>query len=139
MIKTRFSLKKIADLAILGLAVSIPSGFYFLTLPFLVVLALCRTAMKDERWKTGDFKTPVFILPAAFYLYVVIQFFFSHNKGEALSTLSSQLPFLLYPLILGGGKRLLPQRVHATFKLKSATPYPSGVVGLHYERDRQSA
>lgn len=101
MIKTRFSLKKIADLAILGLAVSIPSGFYFLTLPFLVVLALCRTAMKDERWKTGDFKTPVFILPAAFYLYVVIQFFFSHNKGEALSTLSSQLPFLLYPLILG--------------------------------------
>jgi hypothetical protein len=39
-----------------------------------------------------------------------------------------------------GGKRLLPERVHAFFKLKSATPYPpSGVVGLHYERDRQAA
>jgi hypothetical protein len=23
--------------------------------------------------------------------------------------------------------------------LKAATPYPSGVVGLHYERERQSA
>jgi hypothetical protein len=46
------------------------------------------------------------------------------------------LVLLLYPLILGGGKRLLPERVHATFKLKAATPYPSGVVGLHYERDR---
>jgi dihydrofolate reductase len=46
------------------------------------------------------------------------------------------LHLLLYPLTLGGGKRLLPAGVHATFKLKSATPYPSGVVGLHYERAR---
>jgi dihydrofolate reductase len=53
--------------------------------------------------------------------------------------LVDELHLLLYPLILGGGKRLLPERVHATFKLKAATPYPSGVVGLHYERDRQSA
>jgi len=50
--------------------------------------------------------------------------------------LVDELHLLLYPLILGGGKRLLPARVHATFKLKAATPYPSGVVGLHYERDR---
>ena len=47
-----------------------------------------------------------------------------------------ELHLLLYPLILGGGKRLLPERVHATFKLKATTPYPSGVVGLHYERQR---
>ena len=53
--------------------------------------------------------------------------------------LVDELHLLLYPLILGGGKRLLPERVHATFKLKGATPYPSGVVGLHYERERQSA
>ena len=53
--------------------------------------------------------------------------------------LVDELHLLLYPLILGGGKRLLPERVHAAFKLKSATPYPSGVVGLHYERERQSA
>ena len=53
--------------------------------------------------------------------------------------LVDEFHLLLYPLILGGGKRLLPERVHATFKLKAATPYPSGVVGLHYERQRQSA
>ena len=53
--------------------------------------------------------------------------------------LVDELHLLLYPLILGGGKRLLPERVHATFRLKTATPYPSGVVGLHYERERQSA
>jgi len=50
--------------------------------------------------------------------------------------LVDELHLLLYPLILGGGKRLLPEGIHTTFKLKSATPYPSGVVGLHYERAR---
>ncbi len=50
--------------------------------------------------------------------------------------LVDELHLLLYPLTLGGGKRLLPERVHATFELKKATPYPSGVVGLHYERAR---
>ena len=52
--------------------------------------------------------------------------------------LVDELHLLLYPVILGGGKRLLPERVHAKFKLKSATPYPSGVVGLDYERERTS-
>ena len=50
--------------------------------------------------------------------------------------LVDELHLLLYPLLLGGGKRLLPEGVHATFKLKHAVPYPSGVVGLHYERVR---
>ena len=50
--------------------------------------------------------------------------------------LVDELHLLVYPLILGHGKRVLPDGVHATFGLKSATPYPSGVVGLHYERRR---
>ena len=47
------------------------------------------------------------------------------------------LHLLLYPLMLGNGKKLLPDGVYATFKLTSATPYPSGVVGLNYERERK--
>jgi dihydrofolate reductase len=50
--------------------------------------------------------------------------------------LVDELHVLLYPLILGGGKRLFPEGVHTVFKLKSATPYPSGVVSLDYERAR---
>jgi dihydrofolate reductase len=50
--------------------------------------------------------------------------------------LVDELHLLLYPLMLGGGKRLLPRGVHTTFRLKEATPYPSGVVGLLYERAR---
>ena len=50
--------------------------------------------------------------------------------------LVDELHLLLYPLLLGGGKKVLPEGVHATFKLTAATPYPSGVVGLHYARQR---
>jgi dihydrofolate reductase len=50
--------------------------------------------------------------------------------------LVDELHLSLYPLTLGGGKRALPDGVHATFALTSATPYPSGVVGLHYARKR---
>jgi dihydrofolate reductase len=50
--------------------------------------------------------------------------------------LADELHLLLYPLTLGNGKRLLPSGLHTTFSLSSATPYPSGVVGLHYVRQR---
>ena len=48
--------------------------------------------------------------------------------------LVDELHLLLYPLMLGSGKRVLPDGVLATFSLMSAKPYPSGVVGLHYAR-----
>jgi dihydrofolate reductase len=50
--------------------------------------------------------------------------------------LVDELHLLLYPLTLGSGKRLLPAGIHTTFALRSATPYPSGVVGLHHLRQR---
>jgi dihydrofolate reductase len=46
--------------------------------------------------------------------------------------LVDELHLLVYPITLGSGKRVLPNGVHASFELKSAMPYPSGVVGLHY-------
>ena len=50
--------------------------------------------------------------------------------------LIDELYLHLYPLALGSGKRVLPEGVHTAFQLRSATPYPSGVVGLHYARQR---
>jgi dihydrofolate reductase len=52
--------------------------------------------------------------------------------------LIDELHLLVYPLTLGKGKRVLPGGVHKTFGLTSATPYPTGVVGLHYARQRGS-
>jgi len=50
--------------------------------------------------------------------------------------LVDELHLLVYPIVLGTGKRVLPDGLNAKFALKSATPYPSGVVGLHYIRQR---
>jgi dihydrofolate reductase len=50
--------------------------------------------------------------------------------------LVDELHLLVYPLTLGAGKRALPDGVHATFRLLAVKPYPSGVVGLHYARQR---
>jgi dihydrofolate reductase len=46
------------------------------------------------------------------------------------------LHLLVYPLTLGNGKRIWPDGGLAKYTLKSATPYPSGVVGLSYVRPR---
>ena len=46
--------------------------------------------------------------------------------------LVDELHLLVYPITLGSGKRVLPDGLHTAFALKSATPYPTGVVGLHY-------
>jgi dihydrofolate reductase len=50
--------------------------------------------------------------------------------------LVDELHLLVYPITLGKGKRVLPNGVHAEFSLRSATPYPTGVVGLDYVRKR---
>jgi dihydrofolate reductase len=50
--------------------------------------------------------------------------------------LVDELHLTLYPLTLGSGKRVLPDGLYSTFSLTSATPYPTGVVGLHYTRQR---
>ena len=62
----------------------------------------------------------------------------SHELVGALlqHDLVDELHLLVYPLVLGSGKRLWPEGVHAKFALKSTLPYPSGVVGLHYGRAR---
>jgi dihydrofolate reductase len=50
--------------------------------------------------------------------------------------LVDELHLLLYPLTLGRGKRLWADDAHTGFTVRSATPYPTGVVGLDYVRRR---
>jgi dihydrofolate reductase len=49
--------------------------------------------------------------------------------------LVDELHLLLYPVTVGGGKRLFPEGTHTRFILKEAAPVPSGVVSLHYARN----
>jgi len=46
--------------------------------------------------------------------------------------LVDELYLHVFPLALGGGKRLFADGVHTRFTLKDVTQYPTGVVGLAY-------
>src|SRR4051812_20521322 len=39
----------------------------------------------------------------------------------------------VYPVTLGSGKRVIPAGLDRTFSLVSSHPYPTGVLGLHYQ------
>ena len=49
--------------------------------------------------------------------------------------LVDELHLLLYPLAVGGGKRLFPVNVLSKFKLTGTQAFPTGVVDLSYARD----
>lgn len=99
--KNRVAAQKIARLCIPVLAFLIPSGFYFLVLPVLAIAGICRIIAGDFQLRPSQFKRTVIFFPILLYLYVMVQFFFSHHFGEAVSSLSEKLPFLLFPLIIG--------------------------------------
>jgi len=48
--------------------------------------------------------------------------------------LVDELNLLLYPIILGSGKRLFPEGVTHNFKLIGSRPFPTGVILLKYSR-----
>lgn len=48
--------------------------------------------------------------------------------------LVDEVRLLLYPLVLGGGKRVFPDGVDRKFALRSVKPFPTGVIALHYVR-----
>lgn len=52
--------------------------------------------------------------------------------------LVDELHLTTYPITLGTGKRVFPATGHAAhrFAFVAATPYPTGVVGMHYTRVR---
>jgi dihydrofolate reductase len=47
--------------------------------------------------------------------------------------LIDELHLHVYPLLLGSGKRIFPERIDTKFELLEASPLPTGVVHLHYK------
>jgi dihydrofolate reductase len=48
--------------------------------------------------------------------------------------LVDELHLLVYPVVLGSGKKVLPEGLHKNFTLTSTKVYPTGVVALRYAR-----
>jgi dihydrofolate reductase len=50
--------------------------------------------------------------------------------------LVDEYSLLVYPLVLGGGKKLFPDALRVNLRLVESKPFPSGVVLMHYVVDR---
>ena len=55
----------------------------------------------------------------------------------AQHNLVDEFSLLVYPIVLGSGKRLFPDGRRADLKLIEAKPFPSGVVLLRYQADQE--
>ena len=53
--------------------------------------------------------------------------------------LVDEYSLLVYPLVLGNGKRVFPDDLRVNLKLIESKPFPSGVVLMRYEPDRPEA
>ena len=69
-------------------------------------------------------------------LKLIVSEFVSLDGFIQAPDLVDEMHLLLYPLTLGRGKRLRADAAHTGFTLRSSTPYPTGVVGLDYVRQR---
>jgi len=52
--------------------------------------------------------------------------------------LVDEYSLLVYPVVLGNGKRIFPDGFHTNLKLIETRPFPSGVVLLRYQPDNPS-
>jgi hypothetical protein len=92
---------KIYRYCLLGVAIVLPSPLYGGVLFFLAIAAVCWIIQKNYRQLPGSLYKKQVLLPTLLYLYIVAGFFFSENFRVALSTLSTMLPFILFPVFIG--------------------------------------
>jgi dihydrofolate reductase len=57
----------------------------------------------------------------------------------AQHNLVDEYSLLVYPVVLGSGKQLFPDGFRTDLKLVETHPFPSGVILLRYQPDRQEA
>lgn len=103
--------------SILGLVFVIASPFYGATLGVLVLVFFCWLYFRDYKNLVSALFQPHIAIPVLLYLIVFIGAFFADDRREALSSLSTKLPFLLFPVIVGTSSIVSPQLIRRAANL----------------------
>ena len=109
---------KIYRYCLLGVAIVLPSPLYGAVLLFLSIAAVCWIIQKKYRGLPGSLYKKQVLLPVLLYLYIVAGFFFSENFRTALSTLSTMMAFILFPVFIGTSpliKKELLRKINISF------------------------
>ena len=86
---------------ILLMAFLIPSPFYGLTLAVLALLFVLRIYTHGYKNFINSIRQPQILFPVLMYIYIFGGFFFSIHFSRALASLSVNLPYLIFPLVVG--------------------------------------
>ncbi len=88
------------------LLVSLPLGQQLLTNLLLLALFLLALILAEKSDWRRTLRSPIFILPALFYLFSCFSLLWSDNISEALPMLETKSSFFLAPLLIGLSARL---------------------------------
>lgn len=86
--------------SLLALAFIIASPLYPATLAVLVPVFFCWLYFRDYKNLAQQIARPQILWPVLLYIIVFVGCFFSNNSREAISSLSTKLPLLLFPAIV---------------------------------------
>jgi O-antigen ligase len=95
-------------------AAVIPSGFYIANFTLAVLLLISSFTLKRSLGYQAIDKSTWF--PLALYCMVLIGFFFSHDRREALSALSMYLPYVIVPIAISYGPHLTNSQFQNIFR-----------------------
>jgi O-antigen ligase len=83
------------------MAFIVPSPFSGLTLAVLAVIFICWLYADDYKNVPRIIKQPQVLFPVAFYLFMAAGIFYSAYPSKILSGLTTQIAYVLFPLIIG--------------------------------------
>lgn len=94
-------MERIYRFSILIIAFILPSPFSGFSLAVLAVTFICWLRARDYKHIPFAIKRPEVFLPVALYFFMVAGLLYTEHTGKILSGLSTQLAFVLFPIIIG--------------------------------------
>lgn len=110
-------MERIYRYSILLIAFILPSAFYGFTIALLAVVFICWLYARDYKNIPKIIIQPQVLLPIAYYLFIASGVLYAEHPGKSLSGLSTQISFILFPLIIGSSSIISKELIKETGRM----------------------